>query len=169
MNLIAAADERWGIGKEGGLLANLPGDMKYFRETTKGKTVVMGRKTLESFPGGRPLKNRTNLVLSRNKDYAPEGVTVYHTPEEAIDALKKMDPEEVFVIGGGTIYRQLLPWCNKAYITHIYASFEADTTLPDLEDDPEWELKEQSPCMEENGLRYDFRIYTRVSGGKEQP
>ena len=86
MNLIAAADEAWGIGKDGGLLAHLPGDMKYFRETTQGKVVVMGRKTLESFPGGRPLKNRTNIVLTRNGAYQPEGVRVCRSREEALEA-----------------------------------------------------------------------------------
>ena len=127
MNLIAAADENWGIGKNGGLLAHISGDMKYFRETTKGKVVVMGRKTLESFPGGKPLKNRVNIVLTQNQDFAPEGVTVCHSIEETLETLKQYPKEDVFIIGGGMIYKAFLPWCEKAYITHVYHTFEADT------------------------------------------
>ena len=123
MNLIAAADENWAIGKDGGLLAHLPGDMKFFRETTKEKVVVMGRKTLESFPGKKPLKNRVNIVLTRNTDYAPEGVTLCGSVEEALELLKQYDSEDVFIIGGGTVYRAFLPYCKKAYITHIFHTF----------------------------------------------
>ena len=113
MNLIAAADENWGIGKNGGLLAHISGDMKYFRETTKGKVVVMGRKTLESFPGGKPLKNRVNIVLTQNQDFAPEGVTVCHSIEETLETLKQYPKEDVFIIGGGMIY--ILPM----FIIHL--------------------------------------------------
>ena len=120
MNLIAAADENWGIGKNGGLLAHISGDMKYFRETTKGKIVVMGRKTLESFPGGKPLKNRVNIVLTGNKDFVPEGVVICHSVEETLEKLKEYPKEDVFIIGGGMIYKAFLPWCEKAYITHVY-------------------------------------------------
>ena len=117
MNLIVAVDEKWGIGKDGGLLAHLPEDMKYFRETTSGRTVVMGRRTLESFPGGKPLKNRVNMVLSRNESYSPEGVQVYHRAEDVLEALKDCNEDDVFIIGGGMIYREFLPYCNKAYVT----------------------------------------------------
>ncbi len=113
MNLIVAVDEKWGIGKDGGLLAHLPEDMKYFRETTSGRTVVMGRRTLESFPGGKPLKNRVNMVLSRNESYSPEGVQVYHRAEDVLEALKDCNEDDVFIIGGGMIYREFLPYCNK--------------------------------------------------------
>lgn len=108
MNLIAAADENWGIGKNGGLLAHISGDMKYFRETTKGKIVVMGRKTLESFPGGKPLKNRVNIVLTGNKDFVPEGVVICHSVEETLEKLKEYPKEDVFIIGGGMIYKAFL-------------------------------------------------------------
>lgn len=163
MNLIVAADETWGIGKEGGLLAHLPGDMKYFRETTMGKTVVMGRKTLESFPGGRPLKNRVNIVLSKDMDYGPEGVTVFHSVEETLEALKGEKEEDVFIIGGGAVYREFLPYCTRAYVTHIYHTFEADTDFPDLDRMREWELESVTPRMEQpDGLAYEFRIYRRV-------
>ena len=104
MNLIAAADENWGIGKNGGLLAHISGDMKYFRETTKGKIVVMGRKTLESFPNGLPLKNRENIVITKNPDYDAKGATVVHSIEEALEEVKKYPTEDVYCIGGDRIF-----------------------------------------------------------------
>ena len=164
MNLIAAADEAWGIGKDGGLLAHLPGDMKYFRETTQGKVVVMGRKTLESFPGGKPLKNRTNIVLTRNGAYQPEGVRVCRSRGEALEALKEFPPEDVFVIGGGEIYRGLLPYCSRAYVTHIFHDFKADTYLPDLDSDPDWRLSGTGERREDGGIAYEFRVYERCAG-----
>lgn len=159
MNLIAAADENWAIGKEGGLLAHLPGDMKFFRETTREKTVVMGRKTLESFPGKKPLKNRTNIVLTRNAGYAPEGVTVCGSVEEALELLKSCDSEDIFIIGGGTIYRAFLPYCKKAYITHIFHEFPADTVFPDLDKEPGWSQTQVLGEGEDGGIRYEFRLY----------
>ena len=164
MNLIVAADERWGIGKDGGLLAHLPGDMKYFRETTRGKVVVMGRKTLESFPGGRPLKNRINIVLTRNEAYHPEGVTVCRSREETLKLLNAYAPEDVFIIGGGMIYREFLADCEKAYVTHIFADFEADTDFPNLHADPAWHLAETGERREDNGIFYEFRVYERRRG-----
>ena len=159
MNLIAAADENWSIGRDGGLLAHLPGDMKFFRETTRDKVVVMGRKTLESFPGKKPLKNRINIVLTRNADYAPEGVTVCKSVEEALEFLKQYDSEDIFIIGGGTIYRAFLPYCKKAYITHIFHSFPADTVFPDLDREPGWKQAEVLGSGEDNGIRYEFCLY----------
>ena len=117
MNLIVAVDSNWAIGKENKLLVSIPQDMKFFRETTKGKVVAMGRKTLESFPGGQPLKNRVNVVLTTDKNYKVKDTVIVHTIEEMLDELKKYDSEDIFVIGGESIYRQLLPYCTKAYIT----------------------------------------------------
>ena len=117
MNLIVAVDSNWAIGKENKLLVSIPQDMKFFRETTKGKVVAMGRKTLESFPGGQPLKNRVNVVLTTDKNYKVKDTVIVHTIEEMVDELKKYDSEDIFVIGGESIYRQLLPYCTKAYIT----------------------------------------------------
>lgn len=165
MNLIAAADETWGIGRDGGLLTHLPGDMKYFRETTRGKVVVMGRKTLESFPDAKPLKNRVNIVLTRNPDYRPEGVIVCHGVEEALELLKQYPREDIFIIGGGMIYREFLPYCKKAYITHIFSSFDADTDFVNLDKAPDWEVESVGEMQEHDGIRYEFRIYAR----KEQP
>lgn len=162
MNLIAAADENWGIGKEGGLLAHLPGDMKFFRETTNGKVVVMGRKTLESFPGKRPLKNRVNIALTKNPKYQPEGVIICHSVEEILEEIKKYSRDEVFLIGGGEIYKTFLPYCDRAYITHIYAEFPADTFLPNLDENLRWSLLKSGEKQEENGICYEFRTYERM-------
>lgn len=162
MNLIVAVDENWGIGKNGGLLTHLPGDMKYFRETTKEHVVVMGRKTLESFPDGKPLKNRTNLVLTRNGDYRPEGVILCHDVPEVLEQLKAYEEGDIFIIGGGTVYRQFLPYCKKAYVTYIYRAFDADTDFPNLDQDSQWKLSDVSETQEHKGIRYEFRIYERV-------
>ena len=146
MNLIVAVDSNWAIGKENKLLVSIPQDMKFFRETTKGKVVAMGRKTLESFPGGQPLKNRVNVV---------------HTIEEMVDELKKYDSEDIFVIGGESIYRQLLPYCTKAYITKIDHAYDADTYFPNLDEDPEWEMTKISDEQTYFDLEYVFTIYER--------
>lgn len=162
MNLIVAVDEKWGIGKDGGLLAHLPEDMKYFRETTRGRTVVMGRRTLESFPGGKPLKNRVNMVLSRDEAYAPEGVRVYHSVEDVLEALRDCREEDVFIIGGGMIYREFLPYCSKAYVTYIHRAFDVDTDFENLDQDENWKLESVSDGREHEGISFEFRIYRRV-------
>ena len=162
MNLIVAVDEKWGIGKDGGLLAHLPEDMKSFRETTSGRTVVMGRRTLESFPGGKPLKNRVNMVLSRNEAYSPEGVQVYHKAEDVLEALKDCNEDDVFIIGGGMIYREFLPYCNKAYVTYIHRTFDVDTDFENLDQDENWKLESVSDGREHEGISFEFRIYRRV-------
>ena len=151
MNLIVAVDSNWAIGKENKLLVSIPQDMKFFRETTKGKVVAMGRKTLESFPGGQPLKNRVNV-----KD-----TVIVHTIEEMVDELKKYDSEDIFVIGGESIYRQLLPYCTKAYITKIDHAYDADTYFPNLDEDPEWEMTKISDEQTYFDLEYVFTIYER--------
>lgn len=164
MNCIAAADRNWGIGKDGKLLASIPGDMKYFRQMTSGKTVIMGRKTLESFPGGQPLKNRVNIVITSNKELEVPGANFVHSVEEALDLVKDTNPEDIFVIGGGSIYREMLPYCDKAYITRIDFSYDADTYFPNLETDPEWELEtegEEQTCFD---LIYEFDVWKRIKG-----
>ena len=114
--------------------------MKFFRETTKGKVVAMGRKTLESFPGGQPLKNRVNVVLTSDKKYNVKGTVVVHSIDEMVEELKKYNDEDIFVIGGESIYRQLLPYCKTAYITKIDHAYQADTFFPDLDQDPQWQM-----------------------------
>lgn len=117
MNLIVAVDKNWAIGYQNKLLVSIPEDMKFFRTTTTGKVVVMGRKTLETFPNGLPLKNRTNIVLTRNPEYKVKGAEVVHTVEEALELISEYPPEDVYVIGGDTIYRQFLPYCDVAHVT----------------------------------------------------
>ena len=124
MIMIVAADEKWGIGKNGGLLTPLPEDMKFFREKTKDSVVILGRKTLESFPDGKPLKNRVNIVISRQENIPVEGIVKVSSVEEAAEEAKKYKGKNVFVIGGGTIYRQMLKYCDTAYITKIEKTFD---------------------------------------------
>ena len=126
MNIIVAVDKNWAIGKENKLLVSIPADMKFFRSTTTGKVVVMGRKTLESFPNGLPLKNRTNIVLTKDKNYKVKDAIIVHSIEEALEELKKYASEDVYVIGGDSIYAQMLPYCDTAHVTKIDFGYEAD-------------------------------------------
>ena len=162
MNLIAAVDKNWAIGLGNQLLVSIPQDMKFFRETTKGKVVAMGRKTLESFPGGQPLKNRVNIVLTTDKNYATRGIELVHSVEEMVEELKKYPSEDVYVIGGDSIYRQLLPYCDKAYITKIDHAYHADTFFPNLDENPEWKMTQISDEQTYFDLEYVFTIYERV-------
>ncbi len=157
---IAAVSENWGIGKDGELLFHIPEDMKFFRMTTLGHTIVMGRKTLLSFPDGKPLKNRNNVVLSRSAELKPEGATVYGTAEAALKYIGAKDSEE-FIIGGGEVYREFLPYCKKALITKVNAAPNADTFFPDLDNDPEWEMTEQSEEKEYDGITFRFCTYVK--------
>ena len=127
MNIIVAVDKNWAIGKDNKLLVSIPADMKMFRQETTGKVVVMGRKTLESFPNGLPLKNRTNIVLTGNKDYNVKDAIIVHTVEELLEEIKKYPSEEVYCIGGGSVYKQLLPYCDTAHVTKIDFAYEADS------------------------------------------
>ena len=161
MNLIVAVDSNWAIGKENKLLVSIPQDMKFFRETTKGKVVAMGRKTLESFPGGQPLKNRANVVLTTDKNYKVKDTVIVHTIEEMVDELKKYDSEDIFVIGGESIYRQLLAYCTKSYITKIDHAYDSDTYFPNLDEDPEWEITASSDEQTYFDLEYTFVKYER--------
>ncbi len=163
MQMIAAADEKWGIGKDGKLLVSIPADMKFFQSATTGHTVVMGRKTLESFPGRKPLKNRRNIVLTSNPDYTIEGAEVVHSVEEVIDKIKDLSSDDVFCIGGEQIYRLLLPYCDTALITRIDHVYDADAFMPDLDQDPEWTLAEESDEQIFFDLTYHFCTYKRIS------
>lgn len=159
MNLIAAVDKNWAIGKNGACLVSIPEDMKLFRSETTGKVVVMGRKTLESFPGGSPLKNRTNIVITQNPDYTREGVTVCRSVEETLEELKKYEDEDIFIIGGETVYRQFLPYCKTAHITKIDFAYEADTYFPNLDRDGNWSVTESSEEKTYFDLEYYFLKY----------
>ena len=162
MKLIAAVDKNWAIGYQNKLLTSIPEDMKFFRQTTTGKVVVMGRKTLESFPGKKPLKNRTNIVLTKNPSYQAEGAIVVHSEDELREELKKYDSEDIFVIGGESIYRQLLDECDKAYITKIEYAYTADAYFPNLDEKEEWKItaeSEEHTCFD---LEYFFLIYEKT-------
>ena len=161
MNLIVAVDENWGIGKDGDLLHPISADLKYFREKTTGNVIVMGRKTLESIPKKKPLPKRVNIVLTKNTDYPAEGVVLCHDVEKLPALLAEYKEQEVFVIGGGRIYKQLLPLCDKAYVTHIQAVYPADTYFPNLAEDPAWERTVKGEEMEENGVKFSFDIYEK--------
>lgn len=161
MKLIASADKNWGIGFKNKLLVSIPTDMKFFRQTTTGKVVVMGRKTLESFPNGLPLKNRTNIVLTGNKDYRVKDAVIVHTLEELQEELKRYQSDDIYVIGGERIYRQLLPLCDTAYITRIDHAFQADTFLPNLDELEEWKMTEEGEEQTCFDLEFRFTKYER--------
>lgn len=159
MKLIVAADKNWAIGKDNDLLCHLPGDLKYFKERTTGKTVVMGRKTLESLPGGKPLPKRTNIVLTRDESFEKEGCIIIHSIE---DLLEKYGQEDLMVMGGAEIYTKLLPYCDTCYITEIDKEFEADKYIPNVSADPSFEKVWESDEQLENGITYRFVEYKRV-------
>ena len=163
MNLIVNVDSNWAIGYRGKLLVSIPEDMKFFRSETTGKVVVLGRKTLDTFPDGQPLKNRTNIILTRNPNYQVKGAIICHSVEEVLEELKKYNDEDIFVIGGESIYRQLLPYCKTAYITKIDHAYQADTFFPDLDQDPQWQMTKISDEQTYFDLEYVFTIYERVS------
>lgn len=159
MKLIAAVSENWGIGKRGGLLFSLPTDMRFFRATTTGAAVIMGRKTLESFPGGKPLKNRVNIVLTRDKGFECEGAVICRTKEEALQ--KAAEYENVFVIGGAEIYAMFESECTEAYLTKVREKADADKFLKNFDADESWNLIEESEVIEENGHKFTFCTYKK--------
>ena len=162
MNLIVAVDNNWAIGRKGKLLVSIPNDMKHFREETTGKVVVFGRKTLDTFPQSQPLANRTNIILSANKGFAVKGATVVPSLEALLEELKKYDDEDIYVIGGDSVYKQLLPYCKVAHVTKIDHEFDADTYFPNLDQDPAWQITAESDEHTYFDLPYTFLKYERV-------
>lgn len=163
MNLIVNVDKNWAIGLGSKLLVRIPQDMKYFRSMTTGHVVVMGRKTLESFPESKPLPNRVNIVLTRDQGYQAPGALVVHSMEELKEELEKYPGEEIYVIGGGQIYRELLPLCDKAYVTKVDRAFDADVYFPDLDQDPQWKMTKVSEEQTYFDLEYVFAVYERTA------
>jgi len=159
MELIVAVYDDWGIGAGGTQPVAVSADRKFFRETTKGACVIVGRKTLADFPGGKPLPGRLNVVLTRQDIQIP-GVAVCHSPEEAVDLAKAQ--ARTFVIGGGSVYGQMLKYCDKAYVTKVHAQPESDTFFPNLDADPAWNLQEVLQSGEENGIRYEMCLYRKI-------
>lgn len=158
MELIVAVYDDWGIGKDGTQQIALAADRKFFRETTRGAMVIAGRRTIADFPGQKPLPGRVNVVLTRTKQEIP-GFTVATSPEEAMELAKSV--ERAVVIGGGSIYRQMLPMCDTAYITKVHCTPESDTFFPNLDADPEWELESVLQSGEEDGIAYEMCLYKR--------
>ena len=159
MELIVAVYDDWGIGREGTQPVALAADRKFFRQTTKGAMVIVGRKTLSDFPGGKPLPNRVNVVLTRGNPQI-EGVEICHSPEEAMELAKTVD--RAMVIGGGSVYRQMLPLCDTAYITKEHCTVPCDTYFPNLDEDPAWKLVEILQSGVEDGIAYEMCLYQRV-------
>lgn len=163
MNLIVAVDKNWAIGKDNKLLVSIPDDMKFFRETTTGKVVVMGRKTLESFPNSKPLPNRVNIVLTRDKAYDAKGAVVVHSKEELDNELKKYNTDDIFIIGGESIYRLMLDECDRAFVTYVDYGYDADTYFPNLDEAPNWKLAEESEEQTYYDIEFYFRTYINES------
>ena len=159
MNAILSADVNWAIGCEGELLTRVPEDMKFFKSMTLGKVVVMGRKTFESLPGQKPLTNRINIILTRDKSYEAEGALVLHSVEDVLKEAQKYESEDVFVIGGGEIYEIFLPYCEKVYVTKFLTEFDADTYFPNLDADISWKLTKQSDEKHYNEMLFKFTTY----------
>ena len=154
MNAIVAISENGGIGKDNRLLFRISADLKRFKELTSGHTVIMGRKTLQSLPGGRGLPNRRNIVITRDPDFTAERAEIVHSVDEAL----VLAEEDAFVIGGASIYQAMLPYCDKVYLTMVYADAEADVFFPSLDG---WQILRRSEMQEENGLRFQYIDYAR--------
>ncbi|MCD8325757.1 MAG: dihydrofolate reductase [Lachnospiraceae bacterium] len=164
MNLIVAVDQNWAIGNKGKLLVSIPNDQKNnFRARTMGNVIVLGRKTMDTFPQRRPLPNRTNIILSRNPEYKVKDAIVLHSLEELKEKLQHYPAESIYVTGGDSIYRQLLPYCDTAYVTMIEHRYDADAFFPNLDQDPDWEMTEESDEMTYFDIPYYFRTYKRRS------
>ena len=161
MNLIVAVDENWAIGNKNELLIRIPADHKMFRQETTGKVIVLGRKTLETFPQGLPLKNRTNIILSSNPEYKVKDAVVVHSVEELLKELEQYNTEDVYIAGGESIYRQMLPYCDVAHVTKIDYAYTADAYFPDLDKKPEWKITADSEEQIYFDITYRFVKYER--------
>lgn len=162
MKLIVAVDANWGIGCKNELLVRIPADQRMFREKTTGNVVVMGRKTLDSFPGGKPLKDRVNIVLTGERRESLNGEIYVRSVEEVLEEIKKYSEESIYIIGGETVYRQFLPYCNEAYVTKIDHKYEADAYFPNLDENAEWEVTEESEEQTYFDITYTFVKYERI-------
>lgn len=166
MNLIVCADRNWAIGNNNKLLVSIPKDMKSFREMTTGKVIILGRKTLATFPGGRPLDSRTNIILSSDKKYKVDGAVVVNSIDELLKEISKYDSDDIYVCGGESVYRQLIPYCDVAHVTRIDHAYDADTYFPNLDDSDEWEIEVESDEEVYFDVTYTFVKYRRTSAAK---
>lgn len=157
MKLIVAVDKKWGIGRNNDLLFSIPEDMKFFRSTTLNKVVVMGRKTLESFPNGNPLKNRINIVLTNDKSYSKEGAKIVHSVQEVAEAISDYNTDDVYIIGGASVYEIFCDYCDEAYVTMVEKDGGADKFMVNLSEKQNWELAEKSEKKRtEDGIEFTF-------------
>ncbi|NLP48525.1 MAG: dihydrofolate reductase [Clostridiales bacterium] len=162
MQAIVAVDKNWGIGYENNLLFNVPEDMRFFKEKTTGKLVVMGRKTFLSLPGQKPLPNRKNIVLSRDKNFSPQGVLVLSSVEDLFEYLQAYKSDDIFIIGGQSIYETMLPYCSRIYVTHFESESPSDKFFPPLNCHSEWERTFTSEKVHSKGLTFTFNTYEKV-------
>lgn len=163
MNCIVNVTNDWGIGRDGALAVSIRADLRRFRDLTTGHTVVLGRKTLATFPGGRPLKNRENIILTRSAAFSCEGARVMHSTDEILAYARAHGHDDLWIIGGESVYRQLVPYCSMAYVTRTFLSVPVDAYFPDLDALPNWSVAEELEAKEENGVRYQFVNYRNSS------
>ena len=162
MNIIVAVDENWAIGNKGDLLVRIPNDHKTFRNETTGKVVVLGRKTMDTFPQKKPLPNRTNIILTKNPVYQVKDAIVVHSIDELLEELKQYNSEDIYIIGGDSVYQQMLPYCDVAHVTWIEHAYEADSYFPNLDKDPDWVMTAESDELTYFDIPYYFRKYERI-------
>lgn len=161
MNMIVAVDNNWAIGCGNQLLISIPEDMRFFRDETTNKVIIMGKNTLKTFPGGKPLKDRVNIVITSNEEYKVDGAIVVHSIEEALEATKDYKSEDVYVVGGGSIYKQMLEFCDVAHVTKIDYSYHADTYFPNLDENSDWVLAAESDERTYYDIEYAFFKYVK--------
>ena len=161
MNIIVAVDKNWAIGYQNKLLISIPEDMRFFRDETTNKVVVMGKRTLQSFPSGRPLKNRVNIVLTKDKKFQADDAIIVHSMEEALEEIKKYKSEDVYIIGGAEIYNQFLDYCDVAHITKIDYAYQADTYFPNLDEKEDWIVAAKSDERTYYDVEYQFFKYVK--------
>lgn len=163
MKMIVCVSQNYGIGNNGDLLFSLPPDMKLFRETTKGKVVVMGRSTLDSFPGGKALKNRVNVVLTRDESFEREDTYVCNSKEEVLKFVNQYNSDDVYVIGGAQIYEMFRNVCDEAIVTKVRKTVPCDTFFFDIDADANWSKEQESDLMEYEGTEFSFCTYRRTN------
>ena len=161
MNMIVAADQNWGIGRQGELLVRIPLDLQLFQRETMGKVIVMGRKTLATLPGQMPLAGRRNIILSSDQGFQVRGAETVHSLEEALQLLEECPSEDIYIIGGESVYRQFLPYCDTVHVTKIEYTYDADAHFPNLDQEEDWILEEESEEQTYFDLEYFFKKYRR--------
>lgn len=161
MKAIVVVDQNWGIGKDGNLLVHLSGDLKYFKEMTLGKTIIVGRKTLETFPGGKPLAGRENIVLTENPEFERDQCCICNDLDQLFDRISPLDGNDIFVVGGSCIYEMFMPYCDQVYVTRILETYDADKFFMNLDESGDFVKTWQSDLVEEKGVKYRFEKYSR--------